>query len=241
MKAMIFAAGLGTRLMPLTADKPKALVTIDNVPLLELVIKKMIAYGITDIIINVHHFADKVIDFIKSKNNFGINIAISDERDTLLHTGGGLKRTAYFFSDGKPFLVHNTDIISDIDFNKLFAFHKQNDALATLAIRHRPTSRYLLFDKKNRLRGWENVKTGEKIVKDKRFKYLEQLSFSGIHIIHPNIFNLMPNDDIFSIITVYLDLMQKHKIIGYQHDDDFWLDVGKKPALKKAADFLSKQ
>ena len=240
MKAMIFAAGLGTRLMPLTSDKPKAMVSINGTPLIELIIRKMIANGVTGIVINVHHFADQVIDFLAVKENFGIDIAISDERRLLLNTGGGLKKAAPFFSDGKPFLVHNTDIISDLDFKKLYDFHLKNGALATLAVRHRPTSRYLLFDKKNCLRGWENIKTGEKIIKDRRFKHLRQLSFSGIHIINADIFNLMPNDDVFSIISVYLDAMQKNNIIGYQHDDDFWLDVGKKESLTRAADFLQK-
>ena len=164
MKALIFAAGLGTRLRPLTNDKPKALVEINGMPLLEIIIRRLKFFGVKDIIINVHHFAPLVKNFLKKKNNFDINIAISDETDLLLDTGGGLKKCADFFSDGKPFIIHNVDILSDIDLKKMYDAHVKSKALATLSTRHRATSRYLLFNKKNTLHGWMNVRSGKMIM-----------------------------------------------------------------------------
>src|SRR5210317_1542357 len=159
MKAMIFAAGLGTRLKPITNDRPKALAEIHGTPLIEIVIRRLINCGFNDIIINVHHFADKVLDFLASKNNFGINLQISDERGELLDTGGGLKKASWFFDDGKAFLVHNVDTLTDIDLLDYYHFHQKNNALATLLVRHRPGSRFFLFDENSILSGWENVLT----------------------------------------------------------------------------------
>ena len=144
MKAMIFAAGLGTRLKPLTNDKPKALVTVNGTTLLELTINKLIQHGFNEIIINIHYFGNQIIDFLKSKNNFNISITISDESELLLDTGGGLKKTAYFFNDNKPFLVHNVDIVSEINLTELYAQHLQSDAIATLAVKNRKSSRYFI-------------------------------------------------------------------------------------------------
>lgn len=233
MKAMIFAAGLGTRLRPITNDRPKALAEIHGIPLLEIIIRRLVHYGFDEIIINVHHFAEKVFDFLESKNNFGINLQISDERGELLDTGGGLKKASWFFDDKKPFLVHNVDTITNIDLLEFYNYHIKNDALATLLVRHRPGSRFFLFNEKNRLCGWENVITKEKILVDDQLERLEQIAFSCLHIIDPSIFKLMNENGCFSIIDVYLRLAKEHNIYGYLDDDSYWLDVGTPEKLQR--------
>jgi len=239
MKAMIFAAGLGTRLAPLTKDKPKAMVEVNGVPLLEICIRRLMKYGCTDIIINVHHFAETIIHFLKEKNNFGINITISDERDALLETGGGLKKAAWFFDDGQPFLVCNVDVITDMDFGKLYRTHLESWAIATLATRTRETSRYLLFDEENTLQGWKNVKTGEVRLPTGSTADLRPFAFSGIQVMNPAIFDVMRQTGKFSIIETYLNLVPHHTLKAYPHDGDMWLDVGKPESLAKATRLLS--
>ncbi|MEM6963662.1 MAG: nucleotidyltransferase family protein [Bacteroidota bacterium] len=240
MKAMIFAAGLGTRLRPLTDDRPKALVKINGLTLLEILIRKLKKQGVTDIIVNVHHHADQIIDFLKNKDRFNINIAISDERSLLLDTGGGLKKAADFFADGKPFIVHNVDILSNIDLKKMYDTHIQTKAVATLSTRHRATSRYLLFNKKNKLYGWMNIKTGKMILCRKKKGKLTLRAFSGIHIISPDLFDAMPDEEVFSIIDVYLAAAPYQKIVGYPHEEDLWMDVGKPENINAASDLLGK-
>lgn len=236
---MIFAAGLGTRLRPLTNEIPKALVPIEGVPLLELAIRRIAAAGIREMVINVHHFAEKIIDFIQQKEQFGLQIHISDERDQILETGGGLLKAAPLLKSG-PFLVMNADILTNLDLGKMIAEHQQNAAIATLAIRQRSTSRYLLFDENNQLSGWENIKTGEQRI-SRATKVQQPFAFSGIHVIDPAIFELMPKElSKFSIIDTYLEAAKKHKIMGYPHDEDLWLDVGKPAQLAKAAGVFKK-
>ncbi len=239
MKAMILAAGKGTRLKPLTDSTPKALVELNGTPMLEIVIRKLIKSGVQEIIINVHHLANQIIDFLKDKNNFGIRIEISNEENQLLDTGGGLKKASWFFDDNKPFIVHNVDIISDIDLNAMMDDHYKHDALATLAVRDRQSSRYFLFNHQNYLCGWKNTKTEEIITHEPNLE-LKPLAFSGIHIINPKIFSLMSNSEKFSIVESYLKLSQKHTIVGYQNDQDYWFDIGKPENLKKANEWLKK-
>src|SRR5690606_32019928 len=154
MKAMIFAAGMGTRLKPLTDTIPKALVPVGGKPLLQHIIEKLKRFGFNEIIINIHHFGQQIIDFVQENNSFDIRIEFSDEREQLLDTGGGIKKAAWFFDDNKPFLVHNVDILSNIDLQELYHFHLKNNTIATLLCSIRQTSRYLLFDTDNHLRGW---------------------------------------------------------------------------------------
>ena len=239
MKALIFAAGLGTRLRPLTNDRPKALVEVNGMTLLEIVIRRLKKAGVNDIIVNVHHHAQMIIDFLDGKNNFEINMAISDERELLLNTGGGLIHAADFFSDGRPFFVHNVDILSNIDLRKMYNAHLNSGALATLSTRHRATSRYLLFNTKNKLYGWMNVKTGEMILSKKKKGHLILRAFSGIHVISPEIFEIMPKDKkAFSIIDVYLRAAAHSKIVGYPHEEDLWMDVGKFENIDEAKEIL---
>jgi len=237
---MIFAAGLGSRLKPYTETMPKALVPVAGIPMLEILIKHLQDNGINNIIVNVHHFASHVIDFLKVNNNFGANIAISHEEELLLDTGGGLKKAAWFFDDKKPFLVQNVDVISDLNYRDMLDFHNSKGALATLAVCKRETSRYFLFDEQMRLCGWENTKTGErKIVCNKDFT-LRRFAFSGIHIIDPSIFSYMNQDGKFSIVDTYLDLAANHKIIGFEHNPENWVDMGKPEELLKAEVILKK-
>ncbi|MDX9695287.1 MAG: nucleotidyltransferase family protein [Bacteroidales bacterium] len=238
MKAMIFAAGHGTRLKPLTDSKPKALVEVNKTTLLEHTINKLIANGVTEIIINVHAFADQIIAFLDSKNRFNIRIEISDERDLLLETGGGLKKAAWFFNDSKPFIVHNVDILSDIDLNEMIQQHIASGCLATLAMEKRDTSRYFLLNQNLELCGWENSKTKVKII-SKSGKISHKLAFSGIHVIDPAIFDYFENDNLFSITSKYLELSKKHKIMAYQPKNTYWFDVGKPDDLRKAEKYYS--
>jgi NDP-sugar pyrophosphorylase family protein len=235
MKALILAAGLGTRLKPLTNSIPKALIPIKGKTLLEYQILKLKKYDFNEIIINIHHFPDQIIDFLKSKNNFGLNIKISDERDFLLDTGGGIHQTEWFFNDGKPFLVHNVDIFSNIDLYQLYRQHLSLNGLATLVVSSRKTSRYLLFDESLQLKGWFNGKTQEIKPMTININQFQKLAFAGIQILSPQVFKLMNNwEPPFSIIDFYLQNMERYPIFGYIPPGFKILDVGKIQALNEA-------
>ncbi len=235
---MIFAAGLGTRLRPLTNDRPKALVEVGGISLLEINIRRMIHFGVREIIINTHHFAEKIEEFIQSKNNFGIRIELSHEVQKPLETGGGLKKAAWFFDDGKPFFVCNADILSNIDLAKLHAAHVASGVLATYAVQQRDTSRYMLHDSGMRLCGWMNTKT--KAVKISRLAAeMSMCSFSCFHVIDPAIFETVPDTDYFSMIDWYLQIANSHPVMGYRHDNDLWCDVGKPETLAEAGEVVT--
>ncbi|MCQ2327541.1 MAG: nucleotidyltransferase family protein [Bacteroidales bacterium] len=236
MEAMIFAAGLGTRLYPLTANKPKALVEVNGISLLERNIVKLISYGVKRIVVNVHHFPDMIIDFLNSKN-FPCKVLVSDERDELLNTGGGLIKAQNLFSKQEDILVHNVDILSDIDFSKLLAKHKENNSIATLAVRDRETSRYLLFNRDGILSGWENKSTKEQIIK-REGESLESLAFSGIQIVSPEIFEKNKLSGTFSMIDLYLSLAKENNISSFIHNDNRWIDVGKQTSVEKAEEMF---
>jgi NDP-sugar pyrophosphorylase family protein len=235
MKAMIFAAGLGTRLYPITKDRPKAMAEVNGITLLEHNIRFIAAQGFDEIIVNIHHFADKVIDFLKSKNNFGLNIEVSYEKE-LLDTAGGLAKAADFFDD-EDFLLYNVDVVSNIDLRKMLAHHQQNKAIATLAIRQRETSRYLLFDENHHLAGWRNKSTGEEIVVRAKGDFSE-FAFSGIHIISPKMLPLLGDIRKHSLTPFYLEIAKENTIAGYEHNDDSWFDCGKPETLKQAENYL---
>ena len=227
MKAMILAAGLGTRLKPMTDKIPKALVEINGSTLLEQSLNHLKDYNITEVIINVHHFADQIRDYLLRNHNFGMKITLSDESEQLLDTGGGLKKAAWFFNDGRPFLVRNVDVISDIDIFKLQRHHDQNSGLATLVVRDRVTSRYLLFNEGLQLCGWENVNTGEKKITRENQPVMKRFAFSGLQIIEPAMFELISEQGTFSLTEMYLRLSADHRIVGFVDKESFWLDAGK--------------
>lgn len=246
MKAMVFAAGLGTRLRPLTDNMPKALVPVGGVPMLQHVILNLKRYGFEDIIVNIHHFGQQVMDFLAENGNFGISIHISDERGELLETGGGILKARDFFDDGEPFLVHNADVLTDLDLSEFYKYHLHNSADATLLTAERVTSRYLLLDNFNRLNGWINVKTGE--VKPAGFKYekgiYKELAFGGIHVISPSVFPYLQDysqEHKFSIMPFYLDNCRKLKIMGYAPKDYAWFDIGKPETLALAEKWIDNQ
>lgn len=239
MKAMIFAAGLGTRLRPLTDNMPKALVPVAGKPMLQHVIERIKAAGFNEITINIHHFGEQIIDFLAANQQFGITIHISDERGELLDTGGGIKKARPFLDGNEPFLVHNADILTDIDLRKLFQYHIDNNADATLLVSQRNTSRYLLFDNNNRLKGWINKTTKE--VKPQGFIYTQgslfEMAFGGIHVISPRLFNLLEDEQWqgkFSIIPFYLSICQEARIQAFSTEGYQWFDIGKPDTLALA-------
>ena len=246
MKAMILAAGLGTRLRPLTDDRPKALVEVAGRTMLEITLARLRSFGIHDVIVNVHHFADLVLQYLKARNNFGMRIAVSQE-DVLLDTGGALKKAAYFFSGNseqstEPFILHNVDVISTIDIGRMVQFHIENQALATLAVQDRKTSRYLLFDQQLQLCGRQSGRDQKpELVRSSPglSAKVQALAFSGIHVISPRFLAMMREDGVFSIITSYLRLAaQGEKIMAFRMDEYYWRDLGKPENVRQAAQDL---
>lgn len=234
MKAMILAAGLGTRLKPFTDKHPKALAEVNGKTILQRNIEYLHSFGFRNVIINVHHFADQIIQKVKANNGFGSIVYISDERKEVLETGGGLLKAKWFFESGTaPFVVMNVDVLTDLNFQKMYAQHISTQALATLAVRERVTSRYLLFNKENLLCGWQNIKTGEKKL-SRQVIPLHQKAFSGIQIISPGIFPLIKQTGKFSLIDVYLSLSATEKIFAYDHSGDHFIDVGTPEKLLSA-------
>jgi NDP-sugar pyrophosphorylase family protein len=240
MKAMIFAAGLGSRLKPLTDNIPKALAVVAGKTLLERAVLHLASQGVTYIVINIHHHAEQIIQFIKSHRNFGLDIYFSDESDELLDTGGGLLKAEKHFIGTEPFVIMNADVISNINLNKMLDFHRQNDALITLAMRNRTeSSRQLLFDIDGLLCGKVDRSKGIKILYSSD-ENIKELAFSGIHIVSPKWFELNKVSGKFSIIESYLELCQNNKIISYVHNEDYWFDVGSIEKLTEAENFFKK-
>jgi NDP-sugar pyrophosphorylase family protein len=238
MKAMVLAAGLGTRLRPMTDSRPKALVEVSGRTLLEITLTRLREFGVDEVIVNVHHFADMVADYLKSRNNFGIRIEISRE-EVLLDTGGGLRKAAWFFLDDpkrldEPFVLHNVDVISSIDLHRMVAFHTQSQALATLAVKNRETSRYLLFDDQDQLCG-RRSKPDLSAEMVRPVEHPQALAFSGIHVISPRVLPRIAEQGIFSIVNSYLNLAaQGEKILAFHADQYFWRDLGRPEHLIQA-------
>jgi len=289
MKAMVFAAGLGTRLYPLTKEVPKALVEVGGRPLLRLVLEKLVAAGIREIVINVHHFPEMIRSYLHDHPLPGVTLHISDESDELLDTGGGLMKAAPWLMGGEPVLVHNVDVISDLDIGALLAFHREKGGVATLAVRERETRRYLLFDRDMRLTGWMDRQTGE-IRRPEPAAMHDQpplpstlpaspettspsspeipshpspvttspplnefpcqttphlksdipLAFSGIHVVDPVVFSLIPRRGRFSLIDAYLELAARYPVYGYLDRSPHWMDVGKPEQLAQAREDFGK-
>lgn len=238
MKAMIFAAGTGSRLQPLTLHKPKALVEVAGKTMLQHTLEHLKEGGVKEVVINVHHFADQVRDFLARHGTWGMDIAISDETEELLDTGGGLKKASWFFDDGKPFVVHNVDVLSNLNIKELCRRHTESQALATLAVRQRPSSRYLLFDSNNLLCGWEHVKKEEKKMIRNAPEH-NRYAFSGIQVISPDLFPMMPDKKAFPITDVYLEAGKNHPIRAFVEQDSWWFDIGDPEKLEKARRFMS--
>jgi NDP-sugar pyrophosphorylase family protein len=240
LNAMIFAAGLGTRLKPYTNSKPKALVELAGKTLLEHVILKLKKLGVDRIVVNVHHFADLIEEFLQENNNFGLDIRISDERNELLDTGGGLKKARELFIPDAPILIYNVDILSSIDLNLLIESHKKSKALVSMVMRKRESSRYLYFDVNRQLTGWKNCKSGETKVARPEMSESEPMAFSGIHLIDYSLFSLITEEGKFSIIDLYLRLAKSEKILAYADDSKIWFDLGKPAQLLKAEELFKK-
>ena len=235
MKAMILAAGLGTRLRPLTDDRPKALVTVAGRTLLEITLTRLRAFGVREVIVNAHHHAEMIVDYLKA-HDYDMRIEVSLEEE-LLDTGGGLKKVAPFFSDSlqEPFILHNVDVLSTIDLERMMRFHTEQSALATLAAQDRVTSRYLLFDEQGKLCGRQAGRDG-KVELLRPAQQANVLAFSGIHIISPQIFAKMEEEGAFSIIDAYLRLAsQGEKIVAFRVDEYYWRDMGRPENLLEAA------
>ena len=235
---MIFAAGLGTRLKPLTDYKPKALVEVNGKPLLFYAIETLKNAAIESIIVNTHHFSQQIIDYIKN-NDFGIPLEISDESEELLNTGGGLKKAAEFLHGDNPFLVYNVDILSNIDIKEMLEYHNSSSALATLAVMNRKTSRYFLFDKDNTLCGWRNKSDGSERI-SRNCSDLTEYAFSGIQIVEPKLLSLITQEGAFPIVDVYLELAKDHIIRGFNHSETLWCDLGKHHEFEHASEIISK-
>ena len=244
MKAMVLAAGLGTRLRPLTDDRPKALVEVAGRTLLEIALTRLRTFGVHEVIVNVHHFAGMIASYLATKQNFGMRIEISRE-DMLLDTGGGLKQAAWFFlEDGsdrdQPFLLHNVDVVSTTELGRMMLFHQQNRALATLAVQQRNSSRYLLFDRRDELCG-RRFEREQRSELARPAEPLQALSFCGIHMISPRLLEMMTENGAFSIIETYLRLAAgREKILAFRADEYYWRDLGTNESLMHAEQDIRK-
>ncbi len=236
MKALLFAAGKGTRLKPFTDSHPKALVPVNGVPLLERNIRYLQSYGINDFVINVHHFGEQIIDFLKKNNHFNAKIEISDEKNELLETGGGLLFAQKFLDHGEDFLIMNADILTDMNIADLVHYHQEQQDFATLAVSDRNSSRKLFFNDEMILRGWLNIQTGEQRLAEFNNGF-KTLAFSGIHCINPKIFGKIKRRGKFSIMEEYLDLMHTEQIHGFEHHAKL-IDVGRPESVQEAEQFF---
>ncbi|MGO9324361.1 MAG: NDP-sugar synthase [Terracidiphilus sp.] len=243
MKAMVLAAGLGTRLHPLTDDRPKALVTVADRTLLEITLSRLRSFGVNEVIVNVHHFADSIVDYLQANHNFGMRIVVSRE-EVLLDTGGGIKKASWFFledggSKNQPFLVHNVDVLSTIDLARMVRFHTEHNALATLAVQQRDTSRPLLFNEQSQLCGRRAGRNAE-IEWALPAQEFHALAFSGIHVLSPRIFANLPEEGAFSIIPAYLRLAaQGEVILAFRADESCWRDLGRPEDIAEAESDLA--
>ena len=236
---MLLAAGLGTRLKPFTDHHPKALAPVGDSTLLEINIRKLVKAGISDIVVNVHHFADQIIDVLREHNGFGAHIRVSDETAMVLETGGGVKKAVPLFDNADDVLVCNVDILSDVNITALYRYHRGLGASATLAVQHRETSRNLLFDTTANLKGWKHNATNEVRPSSLDTTQLVPYAFSGIQILNRKLYSNMPLNGKFSLIDLYLHCMTDHLIKGFDHTGDVLLDVGKPEALEKAVKILN--
>jgi NDP-sugar pyrophosphorylase family protein len=243
MEAMILAAGLGTRLRPLTNDKPKALVDVGGQPMLERTARRVVGAGFDHLVINIHHFADRVKETIEEKNGFGAEVSISHEVEDNLETGGGIKHAEPQFKKDGPFLVHNVDILTDLDLKGLHDAHDESDALATLAVRPVETDRYLSIDERGHVVGYGDPETGEEHLVTDPQSETTKVDFIGVQVVSPRIFDLMTEEGVFSIINVYMRLIREEgeTVRTHRADDALWIDIGTHERLDKAREYVKKQ
>jgi NDP-sugar pyrophosphorylase family protein len=243
MKAMILAAGLGTRLRPLTDDRPKALVELHGRTLLEITLRRLRSFGVNQVIVNVHHFADMIVDYLRANDHFGMEIEISREVD-LLDTGGGLKKAAPFFlrdSTGEPFILHNVDVLSSIDLDEMVRFHRAHHALATLAVQQRESSRQLLFDERHQLCG-RRAESDDSVEIVRPSQQMKPLAFCGVHVLSPAIFAEMQETHAFPIVAAYLRMAgEGEKILAFAADPYYWRDLGTQASLMQAAEDMERR
>jgi NDP-sugar pyrophosphorylase family protein len=237
MKAMILAAGLGTRLKEYTIDKPKALVEVEGRPLIAYIIEKLVQHGFTSIVVNVHHFADQIVNYLNA-NNFGVTIQISDETEQLLDTGGAILKAKQFLDGDEPFLVHNVDILSNINLKSFMQYHVEHNSLATLAVGNRESTRKFLFNEQMQLVGWRNSLINKEIIAIETESDLNAFAFAGIHVISPHFFELVHTKGPFSIVDSYLSLCAKQRLMGFDTTQNFVLDIGKVPSLLLAKEYF---
>jgi NDP-sugar pyrophosphorylase family protein len=240
MRAIIFAAGMGTRLKPFTESHPKALFPLNGKPLLWYAINKLKEAGASSLVINVHHFASQIVEYLQN-NDLGIPIHISDETTELLDTGGALLKAKEWLNHNEPIIAYNADILSSVNLTEALECHQKAEVLATLIVRKRETTRYFLFDPSMHLCGWRNTSTGEEILSNNSMNDLDQWAFSGIQILSPTIFNHITETGKFSVTPLYLRLAQSQKIVGYPDSSDFWLDLGKPGQVGIAETWLNEK
>ncbi len=233
MKAMILAAGTGTRLRPLTENKPKALIEVNQISMLEHQINYLMYYGVDEIIINIHHYADQIKDFIRQKK-YNVRIEFSDESEQLLDTGGGLKKASWFFDDGKSFFLIGVDIFTDLNLSDLLHYHERFHPMATLAVKKRNSTRDFLIDEKNLICGWRNNLTGQEIIVKNANSKLTSYGFSVVHVINPQIFDLITETGAFTMTSLYLRLIKDNTIIAYPHNRDKWFELGRLENLENS-------
>ncbi|MFA6125983.1 MAG: sugar phosphate nucleotidyltransferase [Bacteroidales bacterium] len=239
MKALILAAGTGTRLKPMTDQIPKALIKIGDYTLLEIVIRRLLAAGFQELVINVHHFPEQIIDFLRSHSNFGVDISISDESGELLDTGGAIKKAAQYLKGGEFVLVHNIDILSNIDINALVENHQSSGALITLAVKDRPTTRNLIIDGSGRLCGWEFPDKKLSILTKENRKGLKTTAFSGIYVFSSQLLAKFPEERVFGFIPWILDLAAMEKIMTWDQSPAFWYEAGRTDSISEATRALN--
>jgi NDP-sugar pyrophosphorylase family protein len=238
MKGMIFAAGLGTRFKPWTNEHPKALALVNGKSLLQRNVEYLQYYGINEVVVNVHHFADQIIDTVTKHNGWGSKILISDETNEVLETGGGLLKAAHLLEGTEPFVTINVDILTSLNLKRLLDYHRDYKPLISFGITHRKTARYFLFDEYDRLCGWRNTKTGEERIAIAK-QNLVQRAYSGVAVFEPRIFSLIRQTGKFSLVDAFLDLAAEQLILGYDHTGDKWLDVGKPESVSIAEDLFA--
>ena len=227
MKAMILAAGVGSRLRPLTDTTPKALIDINGTPILEIIQRRLKAAGVSQVILNLHHLGEQIVDFLQSRQNFGLRVAFSREEE-LLDTGGGLKKASWFFDDEKPFFLHNVDALCNVDLTQMLHAHHSAEALATLLTEDRPSSRFFLFDTSEQLCAWQSTETGKTLWAGKPVPTARLLAFNGVHVISPRIFSMMIEEGNFSINRAYLRLAgEGERILAHHPEGCFWRDIGR--------------